>query len=41
VVDVHDAARGTVRVKRSIDELDVQALDAHSTKTTRTRKPES
>jgi hypothetical protein len=41
VVDVHDAARGTVRLKRSIDELDVQALDAHSTKTTRTRKPES
>jgi hypothetical protein len=39
VVDVHDAERGTVKLKGAVDDLDVQALDAHSTKTTRTRNP--
>ena len=41
VVDIDDPERGTVKLKSAVDDLDVQALDAHSTKTTRTRKPAS
>ncbi len=37
VVDVEDAATGTVRLKRSVDKIDEMALDTASTKTTRIR----
>jgi hypothetical protein len=38
VVDVVDAATGTVRLKRKVDDADEMALDTRSTKTVRTRK---
>jgi len=38
VVDVVDAATGTVRLKRQVDDADEMALDTRSTKTVRTRK---
>ncbi|HWF81850.1 MAG TPA: VWA domain-containing protein [Streptosporangiaceae bacterium] len=38
VVDVVDAATGTVRLKKKIDDADEMALDTRSTKTVRTRK---
>lgn len=38
VVDVDDAATGTVRLRRRIDEADEMRLDARSTKTERVRK---
>ena len=38
VVDVEDAATGTVRLKRQVDTLDEMALDTRSTKTVRVRK---
>jgi len=37
-VDVVDAATGTVRLKRKVDDADEMALDTRSTKTVRTRK---
>lgn len=37
VVDVEDAATGTVRLKRGVDRADEMALDTASTKTTRIR----
>ncbi len=37
VVDVDDAERGTVRLKRDVDKLDEMALDTRSTKTTRVK----
>ncbi len=37
VVDVQDAATGTVRLKRGVDKADEMALDTASTKTTRIR----
>jgi hypothetical protein len=37
VVDVVDAATGTVRLKRTVDQADEMALDTRSTKTVRTR----
>jgi hypothetical protein len=37
VVDVEDAATGTVRLKRSVEKIDEMALDTASTKTTRIR----
>jgi len=37
VVDVVDAATGTVRLKRKVDQADEMALDTRSTKTVRTR----
>lgn len=38
VVDVEDADRGTVRLKRDVDQADAMALDTRSTKTVRTKK---
>lgn len=38
VVDIDDAATGTVRLKRTVDKLDEMALDTASTKTVRVRK---
>jgi hypothetical protein len=38
VVDVVDAASGTVRLKRRVEEADEMALDTRSTKTVRTKK---
>lgn len=38
VVDVVDAATGTVRLKKRVDDVDEMALDTRSTKTVRTRK---
>jgi hypothetical protein len=38
VVDVIDAATGTVRLKKKVDDADEMALDTRSTKTVRTRK---
>ena len=38
VVEVDDAATGTVRLKRGVDKLDEMALDTASTKTTRVRR---
>jgi hypothetical protein len=38
VVDVVDAATGTVRLKKTVDDADEMALDTRSTKTVRTRK---
>ncbi|MGH3396466.1 MAG: hypothetical protein ACRDPO_17430 [Streptosporangiaceae bacterium] len=38
VVDVVDAASGTVRLKKRVDDADEMALDTRSTKTARTRK---
>jgi hypothetical protein len=38
VVDVVDAASGTVRLKRAVNDADEMALDTRSTKTVRTRK---
>jgi hypothetical protein len=38
VVDIEDAATGTVRLKRGIDKLDEMALDTASTKTTRVKR---
>jgi hypothetical protein len=38
VVDVVDAATGTVRLKKRVDDADEMALDTRSTKTVRTRK---
>jgi hypothetical protein len=38
VVDVVDAATGTVRLKRKVADADEMALDTRSTKTVRTRK---
>jgi hypothetical protein len=38
VVDVVDAASGTVRLKKKVEEADEMALDTRSTKTVRTRK---
>jgi hypothetical protein len=40
VVDIDDAASGTVRLKRHIDKADEMSLDTRSTKTVRTRKDE-
>ncbi len=38
VVDVVDAATGTVRLKKKVDDADEMALDTRSTKTVRTKK---
>ena len=38
VVDVVDAATGTVRLKKNVDDADEMELDTRSTKTVRTRK---
>jgi von Willebrand factor type A C-terminal domain len=38
VVDVVDAASGTVRLKKRVDDADEMALDTRSTKTVRTKK---
>jgi hypothetical protein len=38
VVDVVDAATGTVRLKKRVDDADEMALDTRSTRTVRTRK---
>jgi hypothetical protein len=38
VVDVIDAATGTVRLKQKVDDADEMALDTRSTRTVRTRK---
>jgi len=38
VVDVVDAATGTVRLKKTVEDADEMALDTRSTKTVRTRK---
>jgi hypothetical protein len=38
VVDVEDAASGTVRLKKKVDDADEMALDTRSTKTVRTKK---
>jgi hypothetical protein len=38
VVDVVDAASGTVRLRKKVDDADEMALDTRSTKTVRTRK---
>ena len=38
VVDIEDAATGTVRLKRHVDKLDEMELDTASTKTTRVRR---
>lgn len=38
VVDIEDAATGTVRLKRQVDKADEMSLDTRSTKTVRTRK---
>jgi hypothetical protein len=38
VVDVQDAATGTVRLRRNVDRLDEMALDTSSTKTTRVKR---
>jgi hypothetical protein len=38
VVDVVDAATGTVRLKKTVNDADEMALDTRSTKTVRTRK---
>lgn len=38
VVDIEDAATGTVRLKRHVDKLDEMELDTASTKTVRVRK---
>jgi hypothetical protein len=38
VVDVVDAATGTVRLKRRVDDADEMALDTRSTKTVRTKR---
>ena len=38
VVDVADAATGTVRLKKKVEDVDEMALDTRSTKTVRTRK---
>jgi hypothetical protein len=38
VVDVEDAATGTVRLKRQVETLDEMALDTRSTKTVRVHK---
>jgi hypothetical protein len=40
VVDVEDSATGTVRLKRSVDDVDEMALDTRSTKTVRVQKHE-
>jgi hypothetical protein len=40
VVDGEDAATGTVRLKRSVDDADEMALDTRSTKTVRVRRSE-
>ncbi len=37
VVDIEDAATGTVRLRRDVDKLDEMALDTASTKTTRVK----
>ena len=39
VVDVDDEELGTVRVKRSVEEVDEMALDVSSTRTVRVKKP--
>jgi hypothetical protein len=41
VVDVEDAASGTVRLKKKVDDLDEMALDTRSTKTVRVAKTTS
>ena len=38
VVDIDDAATGTVRLKRAVEKVDEMALDTASTKTTRVRR---
>ena len=38
VVDVVDAATGTVRLKKKVEDADEMALDTRSTKTVRTKK---
>jgi len=38
VVDVVDAASGTVRLRKKVEDIDEMALDARSTKTVRTRR---
>jgi hypothetical protein len=38
VVDVVDAAAGTVRLRKRVEDADEMALDTRSTKTVRTRK---
>ena len=38
VVDVVDAATGTVQLKKKVEDADEMALDTRSTKTVRTRK---
>jgi hypothetical protein len=41
VVDVEDAASGTVRLKAKVDDADEMALDTRSTKTVRVTKSPS
>ena len=41
VVDVDDAATGTVRLKKKVEDVDEMALDTRSTKTVRVTKPAS
>jgi hypothetical protein len=41
VVDVVDAATGTVRLKRAVDDADEMALDTRSTKTVRVKKEQA
>ena len=38
VVQIEDAATGTIRLRSKVDEADLIEADAHSTKTTRTKK---
>jgi hypothetical protein len=38
VVDIEDAATGTVRLKRDVQKIDEMALDTASTKTTRVKR---
>ena len=41
VVEVDDAATGTVRLRRDVDDADEMALDTRSTKTVRVSRPQS
>ena len=38
VVEIDDAATGTVRLKRNVEDVDEMALDTRSTKTVRVNK---
>ncbi|GAA1597779.1 VWA domain-containing protein [Actinomadura kijaniata] len=40
VVDIEDAATGTIRLKKNVDKADEMSLDTSSTKTVRTRRDE-